>query len=98
MNRKNEKGFTLVLALGLLLVMSIMGGAFIVLNLNKSGSLFLAAILCWAVLTDTALSQTSGHRVSNNQVIISGRNHWQNWLFPSNTLLISDINLLSLPD
>jgi len=60
-----------------------------VLNLNKSGSLFLTTILCWAVLADTALSQTSGHRVSNNQVIISGRNHWQNWLFPSNTLLIS---------
>jgi hypothetical protein len=61
-----------------------------VLNLNKkSGSLFLTAILCWAVWADTALSQTSGHRVSNDQVIISGRNHWQNWLFPSNTLLIS---------
>ena len=32
MNRKNEKGFTLVLALVLLLVMSLMGGALIVIS------------------------------------------------------------------
>jgi hypothetical protein len=34
-------------------------------------------------------AQGAGHRVSNNQVTISGRSHWENWEFPQGTLMIS---------
>lgn len=34
-------------------------------------------------------AQPAGHRVSGNQVVINGRNHWQNWEFAPGTLTIS---------
>lgn len=34
-------------------------------------------------------AQQAGHRVSGNQVVINGRNHWQNWEFAPGTLTIS---------
>ena len=34
-------------------------------------------------------AQSAGHRVSGNQVVINGRNHWQNWEFAPGTLTIS---------
>ena len=41
-------------------------------------------------LVGTAVcAQQAGHRVSGNQVVINGRNHWQNWEFAPGTLTIS---------
>lgn len=37
----------------------------------------------------TVCAQPAGHRVSGNQVVINGRNHWQNWEFAPGTLTIS---------
>ena len=34
-------------------------------------------------------AQSAGHRVGGNQVVINGRNHWQNWEFAPGTLTIS---------
>ena len=34
-------------------------------------------------------AQGAGHRVSSNQVTISGQSHWRNWEFPRGTVVIS---------
>jgi len=38
-----------------------------------------------------AIAQSAGHRVSGNQVTISGRSQWNNWSFPDGTAVISPI-------
>lgn len=53
--------------------------------------LFASPIGLVLVLTDVQAvwTQNTGHRVSDNQVVVNSRNHWQNWTFPPGTLVIS---------
>jgi len=50
-----------------------------------------ACCLVGAVLLSVSLveAQNRGHRLSSNQVIVDGRQQWQNWTFPHSTLEIS---------
>jgi hypothetical protein len=40
-------------------------------------------------LSGATWAQGAGHRVTGDQVIVEGQRHWQNWTFPSGTLVIS---------
>jgi len=57
-------------------------------NLDRAGWL-ICTVLCLVFSSELVLAQGSGHRVTKDEVVISGRNHWQNWVYPTNTLNIS---------
>ena len=51
---------------------------------------FLAAPIALSLFFQAeATAQSAGHRVSGNQVTISGRSQWNNWSFPEGTAVIS---------
>ena len=63
-------------------------------NLDRAGWL-ICIVLCIVILPEIVLAQGSGHRVTNTEVIISGRNQWKNWVYPTNTLNISSTGEVS---
>ena len=51
---------------------------------------FLMGAIAFSLLLQVeAIAQSAGHRVSGNQVTISGRSQWDNWSFPDGTAVIS---------
>ena len=51
---------------------------------------FLMGAITFSLLLQVeAIAQSAGHRVSGNQVTISGRSQWDNWSFPDGTAVIS---------
>ena len=59
------------------------------LPMDKMHWIYRAGMVLLLILVVKGWTQGRGHRLTSNQVIVSGRSHWQNWEFPQGTVEIS---------
>ena len=59
-----------------------------------NGYCLVAAVSLLHLLNSTAAAQGAGHRITGNQVVVEGSQHWQNWTFPHSTIEVAETGVV----